>query len=497
LRYARPVNYRLNPRHEISLLDRVAGEFSTSRYTFTEEEALADVWTSGEDVRLREDSRFWEIEGTGHFQLAQHSLANETLVDRLWQGVWDGSDVESELRRLDEAAGGSYHVFCPADPRFVGQEGRLILAACPTVAFTEEVRAAFDALAGELLRYHRQSGTPLNTREFIELVLRIKDDLPVEIDDVEQAESWLCGRGEWAEIARSLWLPADMVPVLETPKPLRVWRIHGGHGREVGAEECQVVEPAESEGDAPEGCVLRLPDPPVERHPDSAVSWTHTLRAVHILGNYLPVPIGARFRYPRFVGRNGSVAIHALAHSTGREGYLWLDREHHRFSGDLLRDIIEWEEAGRKLVINWRPEGVVILLGEVDHEVLREERRHVDPKALHELRMGRGESYRRALGTILKQHDAGVSFRTLYDELVKVQGHYPGRQSIRAVLTQSPEFSYENSGWRWLPVPGAAETFRRRVVLGDLTAAAPGRGNDLGALADAVGSAIRELLSRG
>ncbi len=78
-----------------------------------------------------------------------------------------------------------------------------------------------------------------------------------------------------------------------------------------------------------------------------------------------------------------------------------------------------------------------------------------------------------------------------YEEIIE----YPSRQSIRAVITQSPEFSYENSGWRWRPVPGAAEAFRRRVVLGDLAADALGRSNDLGALADAVGSAIRELLS--
>jgi hypothetical protein len=495
VRYVRPDNYRLNPRREISLLDKVVEARSASRFTFTEEEALADVWASGEDARLREDSRFWEIEGVGHFQLAQHTLANETLADRLWQGVWDGSDVEAELRRLDEAAAGSFHVFCPADPRFVRREGRLILAACPTVAFAGEARAALDALVGDLLRHHRQIGTPLGTRQFIELALRVKDDLPIESDDVERAESWLCNRSEWAEIAHSLWLPADMVPSFDAPKPLSVWRIRGGHDGEVAAEECKVVESAGGEEHTAGGCVLQLPDPPVERHPDSAVSWTHVLRAVHILSSYLPVPTGARFRYPRFVGRKGAVAVSALSHDTGREGYLWLDREHHRFSGDLLVEIIEWEEAGRKLLISWRPEGIVVRLGEVDSGVQREERRHVDPKALHELRLGRGESYRHALVSLLRRYDSGVSFRALYDELVKVQGHHPSRSSIRAVLTQSPEFFHQDSGWHWRAVPGAAEVFRRRVVLGELSAGAPGRGDDLGALADAVNLAIRELLS--
>jgi len=175
VRYVRPENYRLNPRQEIHLLDAVVNARAASRYTFTEEEALAEVWASGEDVRLREDSRFWEIEGTGHFQLAQHSHGNEILADRLWHGVWDGSDVESELQRLDEADAGSFHVFCPADPRFIPHDGRLALAACPTVSFTEQVRVALDTLAGDFLRYHLEGGVPLSTRQFIELLLRVKD----------------------------------------------------------------------------------------------------------------------------------------------------------------------------------------------------------------------------------------------------------------------------------------------------------------------------------
>lgn len=495
MRYVRPANYRLNPRREVPLLDRAAEAHSASRFTFTEEAALADVWASGEDVRLREDSRFREIEGVGHFQLAQHQLANASLAERLWQGVWDGSDVESELRRLDEADAGSFHVFCPADPRFVRQGGRLALAARAAVSFPEHVRVALDAVAADLVRHHRQSGAHLGTRQLIELALRVKDDLPVEDDDVERMESWLYGRSEWAEVARGSWLPADMVPSCDAPKPLSVRRIRGGDGGGVTAEECRVVESAGAEDLAAGGCVLKMPDPPVERHPDSAVSWTHVLRAVHILGNYLPVPTGARFRYPRFVGRGGAVAVGALAHDAGREGHLWLDREHHRFSGDLLREIIEWEEAGRRLAINWRPAGVVIRLGEVDAAVQEEERRHVDPQALHELRLGRGESYRQTLGSILRRHDSGMSFRALYDELVKAQGHHPNRSSIRAVLAQSPEFFYQDSGWQWRAVPGAAEAFRRRVVMGELAAGAAGRGNDLGALADAVGLAIRKLIS--
>jgi hypothetical protein len=497
VRYVRPINYRLNPRQEISLLDAVVEARTASRYTFVEEEALADVWASGEDVRLREDSRFWEIEGIKHFQLAQHSLANEILADHLWQGIWDGVDIESALQRLDKSDEGSFHVFCPADPRFVQQDEQWSLEACPTVSFPETVQVALDRLTGDLLSYHRQGGSPLNTRQFIELLLRLKEDLPLEADDIERVESWLCGRREWSEIARGLWTPTDMVPTLPTPQLLSVWRIQGGsNNREVTAERVQIVETAGDEASEPGECIVRLPDPPVERHPDSAVSWTHVLRTTHILGNYLPVPTGARFRYPRFVGQSGAVAISGLSYDTGREGFLWLDREHHRFFGDLLREIIEWEEAGRRLLVNWRPAGVVIRLGEVDHEVQQEEQRHIAPQALHELRFGHGESYRQVLVSILQQRASGMNFKALYEELVKLQGHHPSRSSIRAVLTQSPEFLFKDSAWHWRAIPEAAEIFRRRVVWGSISAHSREHLQDLGLLADEIGKTLRELLNQ-
>jgi hypothetical protein len=494
MRYVRPVNFRLNPRQEISLLDPVVTARSGLRYTFTEEEVLTAVWASGEDVRLREDTRFWELEGNGQFQLAQHALANEILADRLWDAVWDGTNLELELRRLDELESGSFHVFCPADPRFIISDDAMVLASSPTISFPEPILKTLDDLAGNLLTHHTENRTPLNTRRLIELILRIKDDIPVEEDDVDRMESWLCQRPEWTEIARGLWLPTDLVPLLPKPGVVRVWRIVGDSDKDVSIEECELVESSDDDGVQSGDCVLRLPDPPVERHPDSVISWTHVLRTVHILGNYLPVPTGARFRCPRFVG-HGVVAITALSHETGREGFFWLDREHHRFFGELLGEIIDWQEAGRKVSITWRPEGIVVRLGEVDWEVQHEEQRHIDPQSLYELRFGRGESYRQSLTTILREREQGLDFRTLYEKLVKLQEHEPSRSSIRAVLSQSPEFFYQDSGWHWRSVEGAAEVFRRRLVLTSLATGSQMPLDDLGTLADAVAARIREIVS--
>ena len=59
MRYVRPREYPLTPRLPIDLLDAIVERYQHSRRTFTEEEALAEVWASGEDIRRREDRRFW------------------------------------------------------------------------------------------------------------------------------------------------------------------------------------------------------------------------------------------------------------------------------------------------------------------------------------------------------------------------------------------------------------------------------------------------------
>src|SRR5262245_58808906 len=67
-------------------------------------------------VCIREDPRFWEIAGCGHFHLAHHRLANRQLADRFWQGLWDGHNLDAELAKLDAAEPATFHVFCEADP---------------------------------------------------------------------------------------------------------------------------------------------------------------------------------------------------------------------------------------------------------------------------------------------------------------------------------------------------------------------------------------------
>lgn len=466
MRYLRHQDYRHNPRRPISLLDRVVETNERERFTFTESQALHDLWQSGEDIRLREDSRFLEIENTGHFQLAQHRLANEILADKLWQGTWDGGDIEAELQRLDENASRSFHIFCRADARFIEADGKMILTIRPKLPIPETIRNIFDALAQKLLNLHLESGRPLNTIELFELIQRLGDqpDAPDQI--LEYLESWLAEQREWTEVARGLWLPTVLLPQAPDPKAVRVIQI-GATG--TGLHQATVVilpddsksAAGNSGGNSPEP----ESSPPAARDADGTVSWKQVLKTIYIQGKYLPVPHHARFRYPRFVGVDGPLALRCLSVDSGREGWLWLDRQRHRFFGDFLYELIEWEEAGRVLQIRWRPEAVSIELGDVDLIIHEEEQRHIDPEALHELRNGRGESYRISLIEILQENLQGLPLSELYQRLAARQGHFPSRASIRAILHQSPEFIFEDHCWKWLFTPQAERVFREKVVI--------------------------------
>jgi hypothetical protein len=217
---------------------------------------------------------------------------------------------------------------------------------------------------------------------------------------------------------------------------------------------------------------------------DSSVNWTVVLRAINLKEEFVPVAAHARFRYPRFVGRIGPLAIRAVLHETGREGYLWLDRERHILFGDLLREAIEWEDAGRRLHLRWHADAIVARLGDVDVEVRAEEARLVDIAALHMLRRELGESYRQSLAEILRTRGP-LPFRRVYEELADRVGHRPNRDSIRAVLSVSPEFLVRGHAWEWRSSPSADRAFRRATVLAQLGLDPNEPGVDLARLADA------------
>src|SRR4030095_1860084 len=103
--------------------------------------------------------------------------------------------------------------------------------------------------------------------------------------------------------------------------------------------------------------------------------------------------------------------------------------------------------------------------GNVDLIIQEEEQRHIDPEALHELRNGRGESYRVSLIKILQENPQGLPLSELYQRLVSRLGHFPSRASVRAILHQSPEFTFEDHCWKWRFTAQAERVFREKVVI--------------------------------
>ena len=165
------------------------------RFTFDEAVALGGAWQAGEDIRLREDPRFWELDQIAQFHLSHHRLANDLLATRLWQGVWDGRELERELATLDEAALGQFHVFCRHDSRFVEKDGQLFLAARPRVELPPNIQTTLDAAAQPLLQWHRNLETPLTTLQLREHFL-----MRSALHSLRRTTCWISSRGGCAKV---------------------------------------------------------------------------------------------------------------------------------------------------------------------------------------------------------------------------------------------------------------------------------------------------------
>jgi len=113
-------------------------------------------------MRLREDPRFWEIAGCGHFHLAHHRLANRQLADRLWQGLWDGHNLDAEIEKLDAVEPGTFHVFCEADPYIQLESSSYVLVARAKTSYPPELAARLERLRITLLAWIPMNPTAPN-----------------------------------------------------------------------------------------------------------------------------------------------------------------------------------------------------------------------------------------------------------------------------------------------------------------------------------------------
>ena len=183
------------------LLDVAVARLALTARTFTDQDALGELWHAGYDISPQSDARFAlarEADGRAprHWRLANQVVANNLLLDALLIGTWDGCGLDSELRRLSDSESAPC-VFCPIDPRFVVRTDGALEPADreEEVILPPETRAELDALREPLLlRWREEGGEPRTVRRLTEM-----------LGELELAAGE--AKGRLAASARPGWVP--------------------------------------------------------------------------------------------------------------------------------------------------------------------------------------------------------------------------------------------------------------------------------------------------
>ncbi len=283
------------------------------------------MWEAGYEIAPQGDLRFClarEADGKypRQWRLAQHTLANEKLLDALNTGAWDGRDLDARLAHLDECDGG-HHVCCPIDPRFAQRaDGTLEPADRERhVDLPRTTRAALDALGPALLEHWQTGGgEPWTVRQITETLGELG------WSDATARESWLLVRAwlrEHSDIVRvglDYWLPAQYLPQRPKRERLQVLPVRGPAVADALPSPGEATVALNLTGTieitpSAETVPLRVGEPAA-----SAASWVVPLRTVHLVEGFLPVPKSARTIYPvRGPGEGETTALRGIWFSTG------------------------------------------------------------------------------------------------------------------------------------------------------------------------------------
>lgn len=185
------------------LFDEAVHRLSTSRRTFTEEEALKDIWTAGYNVAAQDDERFVlgrEADGRSprHWHLAGQVVANNRLIEALETDTWNGRKVDHELARLDQETG-CHQLFCPVDDRLiVHPDGRVELADDEReVVLPQDVRSTLAALEDRFLERWLATGPiPWTVRQVTETLSELGWERARARGAWVQAGASGCGTGQ-------------------------------------------------------------------------------------------------------------------------------------------------------------------------------------------------------------------------------------------------------------------------------------------------------------
>ncbi len=455
---------------QLSELDNWLDEYlrSKGRFTFSEEDVLRPVWETGEEVRLREDSRFKKVgffpkSGETQWQLTEHSLANQMLHELMLDEQWDGHDLLQRLENLDQASNDSvFHIFCPADDRFrLSQDEQglynLTLSADDVmVEFTSEQKRIIDQLAPQLLSlWPDQRTEPWTTSSLLEELKRLSGlSEPLEHAVPAALEHWLLRQEAWVRVGVDSWIPKRKLPSIPARHRYAVMPVFSaGEGDAImlpSMKEDEDLENADFQG------VERPADERDHNLSDKFVRWRVILRVHHINEGTVPVPKQARPLYPYARRLAVIVAIPGLWFADEHFMTVWLDRTKNRLFGEDIQNQFAFLEAGEILEVEWTTVGLVFRTLGVDSNVAEEEARLIDLAYLSQLRSSALESYRVSLRAIMNADQKALSFQELYEQLCNRQRHKPNRSSIRAILSSSPEFVFIGEEQKWALNPEVA-----------------------------------------
>lgn len=436
---------------------------SQQRFTFTEAEVLQACWDQGEDILLREDSRFKEatlpdLPFPGQWQLSVHIVANQLIYNSLLHDEWDGEDLCYYLQQLDQQnTEAEFYVFCRTDKRFFlsqNEEGcyHLILnQVMVKVSLSAEQKKDLDSLAGQLLEaFPHQGRAPWATFEILEQIKHISSDFST-LESLIPAElaQWLLQRDEWTKVGRDLWFPKHLLPPPVQNRHYAVLSVNAGK-REHPASFLEPIDTNEQNmGEVIDREISREKQTQDSRQTISKNRWKVVLRTLHLNEGYIPVPPQMRVLYPHDQKLSNLYVLPGIWFADASEMTVWLDMAHHRLYGPDVTDQLAFLDAGTILEIFWSNAGFTFSRAGQDSEIFEEEVRLIDLTELAHLRSSLLESYRTSLRALLATVHQGKVFAELYLELCQRQQHNPNRSTIRAILSSSPEFFFDKSERKW------------------------------------------------
>ncbi len=435
---------------------------SRRRFTFTEEEVLKPLWDEGEDIRLREDSRFQAVvlphqPGITQWYLSVQTVANSLLYELLVDERWDGQDLRTCLEQLDEAQGASWHIFCLHDQRFLLSEDKqgvysLSLSTDKSkLLLTLEQKSTIERVAPQLLLVVMQNNKkPWSTASIIEELKRLSEESKVLDACVPAAlENWLLTQEAWVRVGVDTWVPKGGIPRIEKRHRYAVLPVSSAeNNRNLAIPE--VVNEHILTQDAIQ-TVEDLTDTEAQEtnFPNNSVRWRVTLRTVHINEGSIPIPKQARTLYPHARKLSDNLAMAGVWFTDASEMIIWLDKEKHQLYGPDLQEQLAFLEAGTVLEATLTTTSIVFRTCDVDQQVAEEEVRLVDLSDLAQQRSTALESYRASIRAILTKYNSPLRFQELYEELCNRQQHQPNRATIRSVLSSSSEFVFLKAEGKW------------------------------------------------